>query len=61
MNRLLLRALRPVALGALVVAGAVLDPGITQASDPFLNVPDPNFAQTTVAYRYANMTNDEAL
>lgn len=61
MNRLLLRALRPVTLGVLVFAGAVLDPGITRASDPFLNVPDPTFAQSTAAYRYANMTNDEAL
>lgn len=62
MHRLLLRLLQPSSvLGGLVFAAAVLNPAITQASSPFLSIPDPATVETTAAYRYANMTNDEAI
>lgn len=48
-------------LGLLAFAGAVLQPAISHASSPFLTIPDPGVAESTAAYRYANMTNDEAL
>lgn len=62
MHRLLLRFLQPSSvLGGLVFAAAALNPAITKASSPFLSVPDPATVETTAAYRYANMTNDEAI
>lgn len=45
----------------LAFAGVALQPAISQASSPFLTIPDPGVAESTAAYRYANMTNDEAL
>lgn len=61
MQHPLLRSLRSCVLGALALAGALLHPAISQASSPFLTVPDPATVETTAAYRYANMTNDEAI
>ncbi len=62
MHRLLLRFLQPSSvLGGLVLVAAVLNPTITRASSPFLTIPDPATVETTAAYRYANMTNDEAI
>lgn len=61
MHRLLLRSLRSSVVGVFAFAGAALHPAITHASSPFLTVPDPAKVETTAAYRYANMTNDEAI
>jgi hypothetical protein len=58
---MLLRSLRSSALGAFAFAGALLHPALAQATSPFLSVPDPTTVETTAAYRYANMTNDEAI
>jgi hypothetical protein len=59
--RSLLRSLRSCALGGLAFAGAVLGPSVSQASSPFLITPDPATVESTAAYRYANMTNEEAI
>lgn len=57
----ILRSLRSSTLGVVAFAAAVLHPSITEASDPFLSLPDPKVVESTAAYRYANMTNDEAI
>jgi hypothetical protein len=38
-----------------------VNPAIALSSSPFLSIPDPVTVETTAAYRYANMTNDEAI
>jgi Extensin-like protein C-terminus len=58
---MLFRSFRATALGLLVFVGAALQPAISQASSPFLTIPDAGVVESTAAYRYANMTNDEAL
>ncbi len=57
----ILRSLRMLPLGVLAFVGTLLPPTSARASDPFLDIPDPALVKTTAAYRYANMTNDEAL
>lgn len=49
------------ALGLLAFVGVASQPAISQASSPFLTIPDAGVAESTAAYRYANMTNDEAV
>lgn len=53
--------LRSCALGVLAFAAAALRPSSADASSPFLIVPDPAVVESTAAYRYANMTNEEAI
>jgi len=53
--------LRSCALAVFAFASAVLRPSFAEASSPFLIVPDPAIVETTAAYRYANMTNEEAI
>ncbi|MBK9262232.1 MAG: extensin family protein [Polyangiaceae bacterium] len=53
--------LRSCALAVLAFAAAALRPSLADASSPFLVVPDPAVVETTAAYRYANMTNEEAI
>jgi len=48
-------------LGLLVAAFAVLGPNKAQAFSPYLVIPEPEVAEATPAYRYANMTDAEAL
>ncbi|MCC6557667.1 MAG: hypothetical protein IT372_32340, partial [Polyangiaceae bacterium] len=50
----------PLACFALAAAAA-LSPVPASAASPFLVVPDPATAEASPAYRYANMTNEEAL
>jgi len=54
------RSLARLLVGAFVVAAAALRPAPAQATSPFLVVPDPAVAEASPAYRYANMTNEEA-
>ena len=48
-------------LGLLVAAFAVIRPAPAQAFSPYLVMPDPDVAEATPAYRYANMTDAEVL
>jgi hypothetical protein len=48
-------------LGALAAAVAALVPAPASAFSPFLVVPDPAVAEASPAYRYANMTDAEAV
>jgi hypothetical protein len=48
-------------LGLLVAAFAIIRPAPAQAFSPYLVIPDPDVAEATPAYRYANMTDAEAL
>jgi hypothetical protein len=50
-----------VLIFALAVGSAVLRPSLARAMDPFLFVPDPGVAERTPAFRYANMSDAEAL
>ncbi|EYF04767.1 extensin family protein [Chondromyces apiculatus] len=45
---------------ALALAASTLGSAEASASSPFLVVPDPAVAEASAAYRYANMTNEEA-
>ncbi len=55
------RSTRFFVLGWLAFVAASAHPSMAQASSPFLIVPDPAAVETTPAYRYANMTNEEAI
>jgi hypothetical protein len=46
---------------AIALAVAAATPSAASAYSPFLVVPDPKVAEATPAYRYANMTDAEAL
>jgi len=46
---------------ALALASAAAVPSAAEAFSPFLVVPDPAVAEASPAYRYANMTDGEAL
>ncbi|XXX75329.1 extensin family protein [Sorangium sp. So ce134] len=46
---------------ALLASVATLDPAPALAASPFLMTPEPSVAEASPAYRYANMTDDEAL
>lgn len=46
---------------ALALAAAAATPSAASAFSPYLVVPDPAIAEATPAYRYANMTDAEAL
>jgi hypothetical protein len=48
-------------LALAISALAVLRPAPARAFSPYLVVPDPAVAEASPAYRYANMTNDEAM
>ena len=48
-------------VGLLAAAAALAAPSAAEAFSPFLVVPDPAVAEASPAYRYANMTNAEAL
>ncbi|AUX36878.1 MULTISPECIES: extensin family protein [Sorangium] len=52
--------LKPLA-GALLASVATLDPAPALAASPFLVTPEASVAEASPAYRYANMTDDEAL
>lgn len=47
-------------LGALALAAALVRPSVAEAGSPFLVVPEAGVAETSPAYRYANMADDEA-
>lgn len=47
-------------IGAFAAASAFASPSAASAFSPFLVVPEPAVAEATPAYRYANMSNDEA-
>ncbi|UQA60939.1 extensin family protein [Polyangium aurulentum] len=55
-----LRILRSSLFGALALGLGLLHGGTAKAASPFLVVPEPAEAESTPAYRYANMTDDEA-
>jgi len=55
-----LRILRSSLFGALALGLGLLHGGSAEASSPFLVVPEPAEAESKPAYRYANMTDDEA-
>lgn len=57
LSRLIPRSLT----AALALASAVALPSAAKAFSPFLVVPDPAVAEASPAYRYANMTDGEAL
>ncbi|WP_437997471.1 extensin family protein [Sorangium sp. So ce185] len=48
-------------MGALLASVATLDPAPALAASPFLVTPEASVAEASPAYRYANMTDDEAL
>ncbi|MGK3999495.1 extensin family protein [Sorangium sp. So ce1024] len=52
--------LKPLAC-ALLASAAVLSPAPASAGSPFLVTPEASVAEASPAYRYANMTNEEAL
>ncbi|WP_437778022.1 extensin family protein [Sorangium sp. So ce1097] len=52
--------LKPLAC-ALLASVAALSPAPASAASPFLMTPEASIAEASPAYRYANMTNDEAL
>jgi hypothetical protein len=51
----------PALLGLLAAAFALADPAPARAFSPYLVVPDPAVAEASPAYRYANMSDDEAM
>ena len=51
----------PQLLGVLALAFAIGRPSVARAFSPFLAIPDPEVAEATPAYRYANMTDAEAI
>lgn len=55
-----LRLLRSSLFGALALGLGLLHGGRAEAASPFLVVPDAAEAESRPAYRYANMTNEEA-
>lgn len=61
MHRSILRSLRVLPPALLAFVATELPATNALASDPFLSIPDPAMVAKTAAYRYANMTNDEAL
>ncbi|WP_437722903.1 extensin family protein [Sorangium sp. So ce861] len=56
-----LRCLLKPLVGALLASVATLDPAPALAASPFLVTPEASVAEASPAYRYANMTDDEAL
>ncbi|WP_437956708.1 extensin family protein [Sorangium sp. So ce119] len=52
--------LKPLAC-ALLASVASLSPGSASAASPFLMTPDASIVEASPAYRYANMTDDEAM
>ncbi|WP_438024769.1 extensin family protein [Sorangium sp. So ce233] len=52
--------LKPLAC-ALLASVASLSPGRASAASPFLMTPEASIAEASPAYRYANMTDDEAM
>ncbi|WP_437795705.1 extensin family protein [Sorangium sp. So ce693] len=52
--------MKPLAC-ALLASVATLDPAPASAASPFLMMPEASVAEASPAYRYANMTNEEAL
>jgi hypothetical protein len=50
----------PIALAACASAVTLTVASRAEASSPYLEIPDPATAMQTPAYRYANMTDDEA-
>ncbi|WP_437588437.1 extensin family protein [Sorangium sp. So ce1000] len=52
--------MKPLAC-ALLASVATLDPAPASAASPFLMTPEASVAEASPAYRYANMTNEEAL
>ena len=50
-----------LAAGGVALSLGVIEPAPAEAASPFLVVPEPGVAELTPAYRYANMTDDEAL
>ncbi|NUQ79214.1 MAG: extensin family protein [Polyangiaceae bacterium] len=52
--------LRGLFAGGVGLLLGVVEPSSAAASSPFLVVPDPGVAELSPAYRYANMTDDEA-
>ncbi|WP_437732565.1 extensin family protein [Sorangium sp. So ce1335] len=54
------RLLKPLAC-ALLASVASLPPAPASAASPFLVTPEASIAEASPAYRYANMTNDEAM
>ncbi|WP_437688017.1 extensin family protein [Sorangium sp. So ce176] len=52
--------LKPLAC-ALIASVASLSPGPASAASPFLMTPDASIVEASPAYRYANMTDDEAM
>jgi hypothetical protein len=50
-----------LSVGLLAAASALVAPAAAQAFSPYLVVPDPAVAEASPAYRYANMTDVEAL
>lgn len=57
----LYRSLPRSLTAALALASAALLPSAASAFSPFLVVPDPAIAEASPAYRYANMTDAEAI
>jgi hypothetical protein len=55
-----LRILRSSLFGALALGLGLLPGGRAEAASPFLVVPEQAEAESSPAYRFANMTNDEA-
>jgi hypothetical protein len=58
---LLPRLSSKIVAGLLAAASAALAPGAAEAFSPYLVVPDPAVAEASPAYRYANMSDAEAL
>jgi hypothetical protein len=56
-----LPGIRTVLLGVLLGTAALLRPEAAAARSPYLVTPDPAVAELTPAYRYANMSDAEAL
>jgi hypothetical protein len=50
-----------ILVGLLAAASAIAAPGAAEAFSPFLTVPEPAVAEATPAYRYANLSDAEAL
>lgn len=51
---------RALGAGLLALSLGVVEPSRAEAASPFLVVPEPGVAELTPAYRYANMTDEEA-
>jgi hypothetical protein len=55
------RLFSKLSIGLLATAFALVTPSAARAFSPYLVVPDPALAEASPAYRYANMTDAEAL